>query len=296
MNNYIGKNVKLNELGLSYGTKSKMVSIIAFFKYKKDNNLYAVCVEDTNIPYGLVYYGTAHIKGDNLIVIGSKNPIQEVPQELLFKLNNNQELEDFEIQNIDNINSIELITPNKIEIKKEVVLDAIEKCVPKPVIDNDNNKGTSKVKKKNSALPLLLILIFLLLGVGGYFYFFSGNDDAIIDKSFTCTMTTYDRSINANVFEDNTYYFNNNDILEYVNISSKYTFLYEDEYNDFMDRSLYYNYLKDDSGFSTNNDELSFTILERVEIDEDYSQPTNYEEALNYYKKKNYDCIEELVE
>ena len=84
----IGKKIKVNDFNMEFGHQAKFVNLICFYKYQKDNNLYAIYCDDTNIPYGIVNFGTAHIKGNSLIVIGSKDPNQEMIKEFTYKLSN----------------------------------------------------------------------------------------------------------------------------------------------------------------------------------------------------------------
>jgi hypothetical protein len=293
----IGKKVKLNDYNMSYGKQEKKINIICFFKYLKDNSLYAISCEDSNIPYGIVNFGSAHLKENTLIIIGSKDPNQEMIKEILFKINNDENYELYEIQDLQNVELIELVSPNKLEIKKEVLQNVVDKVIPKPVIVEETKQPTKK--KKNKLLPILLLLI--ILG-GTSFYLFSlnslSNQNNIV-KSIVCTKESESDSINAKVLEDNTYNFNHNDILEYINKSTTYKFYDEDEYLDFINKGLYYSYLpdeSDDGGFSLDDDTYSFTIIEKEDATIDYFLPTEYEEVLSYYKGKGYSCTEKAEE
>ena len=204
----VGKKIKVNDFNMEFGRQAKFVNLICFYKYQKDNNLYAIYCDDTNIPYGIINFGTAHIKGNSLIVIGSKDPDQEMIKEFTYKLSNNETLDNFEIQDITNINAIELVSPNKLEIKKEILASIVEKVIPKPKKVEKSVKNSSK-KKKNTLLPLLLVLIFICIIV--YFFFFKTNEEKDnTTKMIVCTRETKSKDIAANVIEDNTYNFKQN--------------------------------------------------------------------------------------
>lgn len=291
----IGKKIKVNDFNMEFGHQAKFVNLICFYKYQKDNNLYAIYCDDTNIPYGIINFGTAHIKGNSLIVIGSKDPNQEMIKEFTYKLSNNETLDNFEIQDITNINAIELVSTNKLEIKKEILASIVDKVIPLPK-QTENQDKNSKKKKKSVLLPLLLILIFIC--IIAYFFFFKTNEEKdITTKMIICTRETQSTEIDAKVIEDNTYNFNPNDKLEYINKSTTYKFYNEDDYIDFIDKGLYYTYIPDENGgFTLDDNSHSLKVIEKETIDEDYTLPTDYEESLKYYKEKGYSCTEQAKE
>ena len=291
----VGKKIKVNDFNMEFGRQAKFVNLICFYKYQKDNNLYAIYCDDTNIPYGIINFGTAHIKGNSLIVIGSKDPDQEMIKEFTYKLSNNETLDNFEIQDITNINAIELVSPNKLEIKKEILASIVDKVIPKPKKVEKPVKNSSK-KKKNTLLPLLLVLIFICIIV--YFFVFKTNEEKDnTTKMIICTRETKSKNLAANVIEDNTYNFNPNDKLEYINKSTTYKFYSEDDYIDFIDKGLYYTYIPDDNGgFTLDDNNYSLKVIEKETIKDNYSLPTDYEKALKYYKEEGYNCTEQAKE
>lgn len=284
----IGKRVKLSELDMSYGAQEKNVNIICFYKYSKDNNLYVICCEDSNVPYGIINYGSAHIKGDTLIVIGNKDPNQEMIKELVFKLHNQENLDMFLVQDLSAVNKIELVSPNKFEIKKEVLESVIDKTIPKPVVAEQ----TKSTKKKSKTLPILLILLVILLGGGYFFFFYGANDEPGVVKEISCQKEYPSDELEASIIEDNTYNFNQEDTLEFINKSTTYKFYSEEEYFDFINKGLFYAYIPDDNGYTLNDEEYSLIVIEKEEVSSAYNAPTEYEEVLAYYKGKGYSCTE----
>jgi len=289
-----GKRVKLTDYTMEYGKKEKFTNILCFFKSPSDNNLYVIVVEDSNIPYGIIQYGSAHIKGNSLILIGSKNPNQEAVKELIYKIYNNEDLTNYEIKSLDEVEAIEIISPNKLEVKKEVVENIMERVMPKPKEEELKERPR---KKKKSILPLLLILV--VIGLVGYFMFFrnSNDDEEKIVKSIMCTKSYSSNELEALVIEDNTYNFNISDSLEFINKSTTYKFYEEAEYLDFINKGLYYSYIDlDNGGFTLDNDSYSLIVIEKEETETDYFLPTEYEEVLSYYKNQGYSCSEKVEE
>lgn len=292
--NTIGKKIRLNEYNLTYGKQEKILNVVCFYKYKKDNNLYTICCEDSNIPYGIINYGSAHQKGNTLILIGLKEPKEDMIKELLFKIDKEEELDNFVIQDLKDIEMIELISPNKFEIKKEVLESIIDKTIPKPI--KEEIKSIQKKKKK----PTLIIVLIILFIISAFFCLFILNEKHIQDstiKSIICKKEYNSTELEAKVIEDNTYNFNQNDKLKYINKSTTYKFYQEEEYLEFVNKGLYYSYIPEENGgFSLDNDTYSLIIIEKEETNEDYFLPTEYEEVLSYYKGKDYNCKEEAKE
>lgn len=292
--NFFGKKVRLNDYNFTYGKKEVELNIMCFFKYTKDNNLYAVCCEDSNIPYGIMNYGTAHLKGNSLIIIGCKEPLPEMIKELLFKIYNQESLEGFEIRDLSSIEMIELVSPNKFELKKEVLEGVVAKTIPKPVVVETT---TIQPKKNKKTVPLILILLIMVGGIFGFLFLNSDNDEDNTVRSIMCKKEYNGVDIEAVVIEDNTYNFNGNDILEYINKSTTYKFYSEDDYLDFVNKGLYYSYIpSDNGGFTLDDENFSLIIIEKEEIVGDYFLPTEYEEVLSYYKNNQYVCSEQLEE
>ena len=294
--NKMGKKIKVNSFNLEFGKQAQITNVIAFYKYKEDNGLYAICCEDSNIKYGIVNYGSAYIKENTLIIIGLKEPKQEMVQELFFKINEGKDITDnFEVQSLENVEFVELVSPNKVELKGEIVEKVISETIEVPQ-EEKVEKEKTKTNKKKSSLPLILILLIIIGGAS--FYFFATQNNNKVYKSIVCTKTYQDKDYNMEVSEDNKYSFSQEDILEYVDKLSVYKFTDEDEYNDFMEKSLYYNYMpKENGGITPDNDNLSFSIVERVDATKSsYNLPTNYEEVIKYYKREGYTCEEKIEE
>lgn len=293
----IGKKIKLNDYNMTYGNREKFINVICFFKYLKDNNLYVIYCDDSNVPYGILNYGTAHLKGNTLIAIGSKDPNQEMVKEIVFKIHNKENLDILEIQDLSSIELIELVSPNKIEIKKEVLESIVDKTIPKPVIAEDIKPQNKNSKKNKKIVPAILVMLLFIVII--YFFFFFGNNSTEdnVTKSIVCRKNYSSRELEATVSEDNTYNFEQNDKLRYVNKSTTYKFDLEEEYLDFVNKGIFYSCIPEDNvGYTLEDETYSFIVIEKEEVTSDYSLPTDYEEVLSYYKDKGYECTEQIEE
>ena len=293
-NNFIGKKIKVNDYEMNYGKKESQSNVLCFFKYLKDNNIYAVCCNDSDIPYGIIQYGSAYLKENTLILIGTKNPNQEMIKELMFKIYNREDLESFEVLDLENVKAIELMSPNKFEIKKEVLSKVVEQTIAPVVV---LPKKDAKKKKKGKLFPILIIILVLIVII--FYFFVLGKKESEVKsiQSIVCQKEYDSDELYAKVTEDNTYYFNQNETLEYVNRSTTYQFYEEEDYLDFVNRGLYFSYLSDENtGFTLDDSTYSFVVIERDDVSTDYSLPTEYEEVLSYYKGEDYSCVEEIDE
>jgi len=125
-----GKTLKVVEYNLTFGSSDRIVNVFSFFKYKNNGNLYVIYT-DINTKYELIYYGTGHIKNNNLLTMACKIEEVEIIKEYIYKLTNNESLENFEVYNLEDINDIEIVSSNKLEIKLEVIRKLEELTIPK---------------------------------------------------------------------------------------------------------------------------------------------------------------------
>lgn len=291
-----GKELKVVEYNLTFGSNARLVNVFGLFRYKKNNSLYVIYT-DVAANYNIVYYGSSHVKGNNILCMSCKEEDIEIIKEYIYKISNNEELDNFEIISLDDINGIEIITSNRLEIKPEVLSDLIEKTIPKKEEKTVEKKGNNVKKKgRNKALFLTLFLVVLVIGV--FSYLTSIQDKKTIAKMITCEKTFDDRKISASVSESNIFYFNNQDTLENIETTDIYKFNTESDYQDFINKGTMYKYMPDDSingGYKQDDENYSFTIVTKEEIDINYDKPTKYEEVLSYNKREGYTCDEKLV-
>lgn len=292
-----GKELKVEENTLTFGASVRKVNVFGVFKYKPNNNLYVIYT-DTDTSYSVVHYGTSHIKNDSILSMSSnKDRDENIIKEYIFKITEKEDLSNFEIINLDNIEKIEIISSNQLAIKKEVLDKLISITIPKK---QEEVTISSQPKKKGSIITKLasIIIIFAIIYGGFYYYtnFMQNNELNSFDKSITCTKQyTHNDLNNVRVDEEQTFTFNNNDILDNVKINTTYNFNSEEDYNSFIIEGTYYAYLPDGDalgGTKQDDEKHTFSMIEQIKIDETYNKPTEYEEVLSYYKNEGYTCNE----
>ena len=289
-----GKQIKVTEYNLTFGSSARIVNILGLFKYKKNNNLY-VLYSDLYNKYNIIYYGNSHIKETTILSMESKNKEdEEIIKEYIYKITNNENLDDYEEISLDKIEGIEIISSNKIEIKKEILDSLIDKKIPKK--EEINNKPKTKKKKKGKGIIILLFLI--IIGVGGYFIYNNIINKEEVIKQMIC-ITKYNHDVlEATVNEELVLNFDINDVLEKKEITKEYKFNNETEYYNFINTGNYYKYMPEDTtegGWDKDDSNYTYKTIEVERIKVDYKEPTKYEEVLSYYKNKNYNCEEKVI-
>ena len=296
-----GKELKVVEYDLKFGQKPRMVNVFGVFKYKPNNNLYVVYADvDTNLSY--VSYGSSHVKNDSILSMScNKDKDEEIIKEYIFKVTNKEEIDNFEIISLDDISGIEIISSNKLEIKKDVLDSLVKLTIPVKEKKEDNIEKKTPKKKKKSSLKFMLIFIIMLMivSMGAYIFVMPKTEDNRVFKNIVCTKSySHEDLINVNVDEEKKFNFNNSDNLLNVDVTTIYNFNDEEVYLEFINKALYYKYMPDDSdnngGWVNNDDAHTFKMIEKINVDEDYDEPTRYEDVLSTLKKDGYTCNENI--
>lgn len=295
-----GKVLKVAQYNLEFGTRDRLINVFACFKYKPTGNLYVVYT-DVDTKYPIIYYGSAHAKGQTILSMKPRdNQEAEFIKEYIFKLINGEELTNFEILSLENIDKIELIGSEKIEVKPEIINSLVSICLPKKEVPKTEEISPIKTpkQKKKSSKSILIVLLLIIIGAIGYFLITSLSTKDTIAKKIICKKEYSHDTLDATVNEENTYNFNVKDTLESINSITTYQFD-EEAYQDFIMRGTYYKYLPDDAeegGYKQDNENYTFKIMLTKKLDTSYNLPTAYEEVFSYYKKEGYTCTEEIGE
>lgn len=291
-----GKELKVAETNLTFGVSARMVNVFGVFKYKPTNSLYVIYA-DVNTKYNFVDYGSSHVK-NNIILSMNCDPkkTEEIIKEYIYKVTNQEELDNFEIISLQDIEEIELISSNKLEIKMEVLNKLVELTIPKKEEKLEEKK--EKKKKKSPLKTFLLILIILVIATLASLYLTTKNQEETIAKTITCT-TTYDHDQLEYVIvdEEQVFNFNNNDTLSSVDISKLFKFQTEESYLDFINKGLFYRYMPEENtegGWNQDDEAHTFQIITKERVDTAYNKPTSYEDVLPYYKNQGYECTENI--
>lgn len=289
-----GKTLKVVEYNLTFGSNARMVHVFGCFKYKKNNNLYLVYADvDSKIP--IVYYGSSHIKENSILSMECRDSKEEeIIKEYIFKVTNQEVLENFEMISLTDISGVEIISSNKLEVKEEVINSLVDLTIPKPE-EKEREKTKEKPKKKKHKNLFIFLLILIVLG-GGYLYFSTLSPKDQVSKTIVCSKMYHHDKLNATVEEENTYNFNYQDSLESIDTVMVYQFN-EEDYLDFINKGTYYKYMPEsdtEGGFDKDDDLYRFKIITKERVDSSYNKPTNYEEVFSYYKGEGYTCNENI--
>ncbi len=291
----MGKELKVIEYELSFGKAARIVNVYSVFRYKKNNNLYII-YGDIDNNYNTIYYGSSHIKNTSVLSMSTKEEESEIIKEFIFKITGKEELDNFEIISLDNIDGIEIISSNHLELKPEIISSLTDLTIPKK--KEKVKQVEKKVKKRSGVGKLFPIFIILIAAIGIYYYFSTISHDNIVTKTITCKKTSSENNLNASKEENNVYLFDINDTLKSVETTSIYHFNTKEDYENFIYNGTMYRYMPNDKfngGYKQNDEEHSFTIIVKEEVNDNYRKPTNYEEVLSYYKRDGYTCDEKLL-
>lgn len=292
-----GKTIKVKQYNLQFGEKERFINILSCFKYKKNGNIYII-YSDIDQKYSLVYYGSGHLKENEALCMPCREKEEvEIIKEYIFKLLKKEPMDNFEIYSIDNVETIEIIGSEKLEVKTEILSNLIDIMIPKKELEKEKTKETKK-KKNNPLKPLLIILIIIILIIGSSYFLLGGTPKDNTKTNIICTKTYQHETLNAKVEETNTYNFDLNDELQTIDTTMIYKFD-KSSYQDFILKGTYYKYMPSsdtEGGWDKNDEEYTFKVVTKKRVDTSYTEPTNYEEALSYYKENGYTCEEKIME
>lgn len=288
-----GKELKVAEYNLSFGSSARMVNVYSVFRYIKNNGLYVI-YGDVNPTQPVINYGSSHVKENTILSMTPKPEDEEIIKKYIFKVTKNEDLKEFEIISLEPIETIEIIASSYLEVKPEIINSLIEKTMPKKE-EVSENVETKKGKKKNKML-IPLILILAACGAGYYYYTTLNQSDNTV-KAIICKKETSNNSIGATIATTSEYHFNNEDILENVETTQIYSFLSTDNYEDFINKGLFYKYMPNDEngGFKEDKENNTITYVSKEFVDSNYSESTNYEEIISQNKKDGYTCEEQIL-
>lgn len=293
-----GKELKVVENEFKFGAKTRIVNVFGVFKYKPNGGLYVIYVDvDTKNSY--VCYGSAHVKNGSILCMHSnKQEDTEAVKEYIFKVINEEKLDDFEIISLNDVNEIEIIGSKNFEIKNDVLEKLIEKTIPQKEKTLEQKEET---KKKSSPIStILFILILALIGGGVYYYYDDIISASKVSKVIYCTKQyPHEEVTSATVEETKRFKFGNDDRLTNLEETTKFVFSTEDAYLDFINKSLYLKYMPDESEdtkskFNQDNDKRTVTFEANTIVDESYIDPVEYEEVLSNNTTENYTCEEKI--
>ena len=96
-----GKLAKVKQYNLEFGARDRFVNILGCFKYKPNGNVYIIYA-DTDTKYSIIYYGSGHLKESVALCMQCRNKTEEeIIKEYLFKLIQQDNLDNFELISLD---------------------------------------------------------------------------------------------------------------------------------------------------------------------------------------------------
>lgn len=293
-----GKVLKVKQNNLEFGSRDRYVNILGCFRYKINGNIYVV-YSDVEARYNIIYYGSGHVRMGQVLCMPcrDKGVEEEVIKEYIFKMLQGESIDNFELVSLEGVDNIEIINSTKLEVKPEVLTGLIDIMLPKKVevVEEELKEKVAAAPKNRSSIKSILIVFIVAFLLGGYYYLFGMTSKDTVQKSITCSKKYQHTELNAMVEETNKYNFDIRDMLMSVDTTMMYQFD-ETSYQDFIMRGTYYRYMPSDTegGWSKDDYEYNFTVITKEKVDTSYSEPTNYEDILSYYKSMGYTCIEKI--
>lgn len=290
-----GKTLKVVQYNLQFGATDRFVNVFGCFKYKPNGNIYLLYADvEGDTKYNVIYYASAYRKEKSLLAMKCRDAKEiEIIKEYIYKVTNHQELDNFEIFSLEEVEEIEIIASDRLEVKPEILSSLSENILPKRP---EKEVQSPSKKQKKSSKKLILILLFLIFAAGSAYFAMNLSLKDNTSKKIICEKKYQHNTLEASVNEVNTYNFNVQDTLESVDTITTYQFT-EEDYQDFILKGTFYKYLPEgnqNGGFKQDDENYTFKIMMKEEIDSSYNKPTSYEEVLSYYKAEGYTCKEEI--
>ena len=210
--------------------------------------------------------------------------------EFVWKYLNKESISNFEIIEIPELDKLEIIDNNTLDVKEEYIETLIEIFIKGKEIVEEIPKEMKKTKKK-SKLPLLITLIFIGGIVGGIIYL-RNNPELIYGKNIyvECKKKYEISELTVNSSELVTLTFNNSQILTKHEKVITYIFDDSDNYYDFKERNLQYQYLNDSGLENFDESTLNYQLYVDYDLGKIYTLPRDYDELYDYYKNNGYSC------
>ena len=184
-----GKILKIVSNDLYGNVDERKVVVFASFLHTKYMNNYVVFSFLGEYDKKKLCYGSIHLKKDSLVIFSVKDNVKKYIDEFLNEYENDN-VENFEILNIDNIEKVELVSYSEMEYNKLELLD--QKSISRIV----NKK--EEITKKKPVFLYVLIFILILFGLGLTVLYFYPELFTIKYRELVCTDNLYDQELMLN--------------------------------------------------------------------------------------------------
>jgi len=276
----IGKIIRVNDYKFLYGQETVYLNVYAVFKDKKRGDKYIIYSYDNK----KLYCGSAFVREQELIVMTSKDDINNMTNDFINLLFENRVAEKYEIVSIDDIKSVQIIDEAICNINVDIMklYDLTIPKVEKNVIDI-----MPKKKRKVSFVAICLFALFIVLIM---FFFF--NPEVILGKNklYLCSKKYIHKELPASVSDELTLTFNSKGMILSIDITSDYVFNDTDYYVEFKDKSYFYKYFNEGDTYKFNDDNYTYRLFSKINTEEDYFLPNIEEELISYYNDNDYEC------
>ena len=277
-----GKILKVVSNDLYGNVDDRRIVLFACFSHNKYMNNYVVFAIEGEYGKKKLYYGSVHLKNDSLVIFSVKEHIKVYIEEFISEYMND-DLNNFSILNVDNIEKVELVSYS--EMDYDNLLELENKSIPKIEQIEEFN-----AEKKPIFLYLLLVILFLLAS-GLTIIYFNPDLFSVKYKQLVCNSNLYDKKLMLNYNIEYNIKFGKNDKLDSINVNKIYQFLDSDMYYDFKENNRYEDYFNNGEAYKFIDDSLKLKIMYQ-----ETSVIDDYDEMFGYMKKEGFSCIEKDYE
>lgn len=274
----IGKIIDVSEYELKFGNKQRQINAYACFKEKKYNTTIIVF---SLVGDNKVYYGNAHVKNNKIVIMKLNQDKSDLVNTFIDDLLKDN-LGDYEITKLDNIEMVEIISYNNLDIDFDKMKSLDDKTIPKPEIKDE------KEKVSNSKLVIFIILGLILLGIGSYIFV---NRETIFNskKDYECVISYDHEELDVKVTEIRSINFVNKKI-NIMDIEVDYLFNDRSDFLSFKRNKKEYNYsLYKDGSYKYLDEEDTLKMFYTKYKDNTLSE-YKLKEVINNLESKGYKC------
>lgn len=288
-----GLEISVTNSDLVVKQEERLVKLFVIFKDKKYGTKYIIFTDSSN----QLYYGNPLVNGKKMVIMKFRDiKDAEMVKEFVWKFLNGEQISNFDILEMPELDKLEIIDNNTLEVKEEYLIKLLniffnenKEVVKETVLDSVTSP--KKIQKKKSVLPLLFTLIIIFGGIFGYMYL-KNNPELIYGKSIyvDCKKSYINEELDSNVSEVINLTFNNSQVLKKHEKDIKYVFDDSDIYYNFKERNLQKIYIKDTGNEEFNDENLSYRLLVNYDLNNKYNLPKGYDELFDYYNNNDYSC------
>lgn len=267
--------------------EERLIKLFVMFKDNKYGTKYVIFTDSNGKE---LFFGNPLVNGKKMVIMKFKAiKDAEMVKEYVWKFLNGESISGFETIEIPNIEKLEIIDYNNLDVKEEYIQKLIDIYFKN--VEVVEEKNVVDVPKKKSKVPLLITFVLLIFGVLGYLYL-RNNPELIYGKNIyiECKINYDETKFDASVKEIVTLTFNNSQKLRKHEKDLTYIFDNSDEYYNFKEKNLQYQYISESGMEKFVDEELSYKLFVDYNLGGDYKLPSGYDELFEYYVNLNYSC------